>query len=138
MALKLTFILQVKRLINGFYIVEWALVNDFSQVTGWQDGRVCACVCSFLAHLLQFNAFGRNLSATVLRDLEIANVVDSVSITQLTHDTPVYILVRMTIITHDTLVYILVGIQCGVGLQPPLFCSRQCLDCLCFHSCIAR
>lgn len=26
---------QLRRQVNGFYIVEWALINDFAQVSGW-------------------------------------------------------------------------------------------------------
>ena len=32
---------QLRRQVNGFYIVEWALFNDFAQVSG----GMCACVC---------------------------------------------------------------------------------------------
>jgi hypothetical protein len=62
--------------VNGFYIVEWAVVNDFAQVC--VDSVSVDCEIPFLL-LMQFDTFQRDIEATEMRALEIANVVDSVS-----------------------------------------------------------
>ena len=42
--------------------------------------RGCVCAGPDLCISLQYDAYGRNITATVMRDLEIANVVDAVRV----------------------------------------------------------
>ena len=42
--------------------------------------HVCVCAGPDLCISLQYDAYGRNITATVMRDLEIANVVDAVRV----------------------------------------------------------
>ena len=84
--------LQLRRQSNGFLIVEWIVVNDFRQVS------VCPSICLFacqsvhltlhlpVCHIApivmflstQYQQLGENLTATVMRALEVANHVDMV------------------------------------------------------------
>ncbi len=64
--------LQLKRQVNGFWIVELIIVNDFRQV--------CVCLCRYNYYtVLQYDSQGLNLANTVSRALSITNEVDSVS-----------------------------------------------------------
>ena len=74
---------QLRRLVSGFYIVEWTIYNDIAQVG---CGRVdmttptsCVGSCDH-AHLrVQYQAFGSSTVSSKLRALETANNVDNVS-----------------------------------------------------------
>ena len=74
---------QLRRLVSGFYIVEWTIYNDIAQVDcGHVDVTTptsCVGSCDH-AHLpVQYQVFESSTNESKFRALETANNVDNVS-----------------------------------------------------------